>query len=312
MKKLICLAAAWLLMLPLTACGAIAGLLEGSGSGGSDGSSAQAARWPQEIYSRYGISEISTAGQLVYAEPADEGSYQYEVCYDGVTREELLAWTNALFAAGFRASDRDRERLEKAAYDHDVMIYCEKEQQPYRMRLSFDFEHPMTFEYYDEDDHGFVVHEETDDYGDSYRYIQYNLAVSLNPMNTEEEYSGSLSALGLSAEDLRGVNGVRSVRIGEAAVTSSLNFHFYADHVTTQEELEACRVLLIDKLAAAGAKFYDAFASDTELSADALKASGKGTYLVVRGGSTFFIMVNPDSAFGDFGDGFGVMITKRS
>ena len=63
--------------------------------------------------------------------------------------------------------------------------------------------------------------------------------------------------------------------MGEAAYMSSINFVFFSDHITTEEEVNKCRELLIDKLAENGAKFYDGLDDNIELSASELKESGK-------------------------------------
>ena len=298
----------------------LCGCMFGGGDDTSDGTggkkpsgSLPSGKWPASVYDQYGIDQISTSGKIVYTNLPGEGSYQYEVYYSGVTREELVAWTNGLFEKGFRASDRDKERLTDATYFYDIMIYSKEEKQPYRMRISFDFGEGMEFEYYayyDEPDPNFTVVEKEDDYGETHAYIEYDLCVSLNPMKTEEEYEGEFPSLGLKAEDLKGVNGVRRIGMGEAAYMSSINFNFYSDHVTTEEEAEQCRTLLIDKLAEKGAKFYDALDQNKELSAAELKESGKGGYYVENNGNRFLLMVNPDSSVGDFGSSYGLVLTK--
>lgn len=131
-------------------------------------------------------------------------------------------------------------------------------------------------------------------------------------MNNKEEFTGEFASLGLKAEDLKGVENVRKVSMGEAAYTSSINFVFYSDHVTTEDEANQCRELLIDKLAEKGAKFYDGLDQNKELSVSELKASGKGSYYVERSGTVFFLMVNPDSSIGDFGDSYGLVLTKKN
>ena len=92
---------------------------------------------------------------------------------------------------------------------------------------------------------------------------------------------------------------------------SSINFTFYQDHVTTREETNKCREALIDKLAANGCAFSDAL-SGQKYSADELKGNGKGSYMIERNGVSFLLMVNTDSSYGDFGDSYGVVLTKKS
>ena len=322
-RKIVCLMLVVLMAVGVCACGAGGGGTDtpgvnNNGDGGNGGGdnvdvgSLDAGKWPTAVYSKYGIDEIKTDGKIVYTEFPGEAPYEYGVYYSGVTRDELVEWTDGLFAEGFRAADRDKDRLKNNSYEYDLMIYCAEEKQPYRMRISFDFDDGMEFEYYDEDDHGFTVVEEKDEYGDTHRYIRYNLKITLNALTTAEEYEGEFPSLGLKAEDLKGVSGVRRVDMGEADYMSAINFKFYSDHVTTEEEINACRELLIDKLAENGAKFYDGLDKEKEMTADELKESGKSSYYVENGEKMFMLMVNTDSAYGDFGDFYGLILTKSN
>lgn len=311
-----------LMAIGFCACGPIGNIIggnddtSGSNQGGSNqGGSLADGKWPSSVYSQYGIDEISTKGKIVYTNFANDSSYQYEVYYNGVTRDELVTWTNGLFEKGLRAADRDKERLTNSTYFYDIMIYCKEEKQPYRMRISFDFGNGMDFEYYsyyDEKNPNYTVVERKDDYGETHAYVEYNLCVSLNPLNNKEEYEGEFASLGLKAEDLKGVENVRRIEMSEASYMSAINFKFYADHITTEEEIKQCRELLIDKLAEKGAKFYDGLDTDKAMTASELKDSGKGSYYVERNGVKFMLMVNPDSASGDFGNSYGLILTKTN
>ena len=122
MKRAICLILAVLAAVSLSSCGILGNLLgnidigsllsgleEGGGGGGGGGEGQigdlTPAKWPASVYSRYGIDEIQTNGKIVYTEfPAEQTSYMYKVYYNGVTREELVSWTNKLFEKGFRAA----------------------------------------------------------------------------------------------------------------------------------------------------------------------------------------------------------------
>lgn len=323
LKKTICLAVALLLAAGLCACGlgSIGGIIggnessgSGQGGGGNQTGKLTDGKWPSSVYGQYGIDEISTKGKIVYTDFTAEGSYQYEVCYDGVTREELVSWTESLFGKGFRADGADKDRLANSTYDYDVLIYCKEEKQPYRMQIAFDFGEKMSFEYYeywDNPNPAFTVVEREED-GETEAYIEYNLRVTLNPIKNSEEYEGEFPSLGLKPEDLKGVEGVRKISLGEAAYMSSINFTFYADHVTTEAEAEQCRTLLIDKLSEKGAKFYDGLDQSKELTAAELKESGKGSYYVEKDGNVFLLIVNPDSDVGHFGDSYGLVLTKKS
>ena len=319
MKKVLSIVIAVMMIVGLSSCISIGDLINDDTNGtqgpvNPGASDLKDGKWPASVYSKYGIDEISTKGKIVFTNFENDSSYQYEVYYNGVTREELVAWTNGLFENGLRAADRDKERLAGSTYFYDIMIYGKEEKQPYRMRISFDFGDGMDFEYYsyyDDPNPNYTVVERKDDYGEDHAYIEYNLCISLNPINNKEEYEGEFASLGLKAEDLKGVENVRKVSMGEAAFMSSINFSFYADHVTTEAETESCRTLLIDKLAEKGCKFYDAL-TDTEYIAAELKESGKASYYVEKGDSKFLLIVDPDSGFGDFGDSYGLVLTKKN
>ncbi len=321
LRRIVCLIIVALLAVGLCACGIGGGGGDNGGgnggdNGGGNGSGDLAdARWPGSVYSKYGIDEISTGGKIVYTDFSNESSNHYEVLYKGVTRDELVAWTNGLFEKGFRASDMDKERLTDAGYFYDIMIYCKEEKQPYKLCISFDFDNGMEFEYYqyyDDPNPNFTVVEKEDDYGDVSAFIEYDVDISLSPMKNQEEYEGEFATLGLKAEDLKGVENVRKIYMGEADYMSSIAFYFYSDHVTTEDDVNQCRELLIDKLAANGAKFYDGMDDSNEMTADELKSSGKGSYYVERNGTRFMVMVNPDSSTGYFGDSYGLILTKTN
>ena len=322
-KKISCLFLALLMVASLCSC-SFGGLIKPSGGnqGGnsnnnnnnSNGKLADG-KWPASIYSQYGIDEIKTNGKIVYTEFSDDDSYQYRVYYKDVTRDELVSWTNSLFDKGLRASDKDKNRLLNSTYEYDIMIYGKEEKQPYRMRIGFDFGHDMEFEYYsywDDNNPNYIVVEEKDEYGEDHAYIRYNMTVSLNPMNNTEEYEGEFASLGLKAEDLKGIPNVRKVDMGEAIFMSSISFIFYTDHIATDDEIKACRELLIDKLAEKGAKFYELSDTEKEISASELKDSGSLPGYVENNGAKFLIMKDPDSKSGDFGSYYGIILTKTN
>ena len=195
------------------------------------------------------------------------------------------------------------------------MIYGKEDKQPYRMRIGFDFGHDMEFEYYsywDDNNPNYIVVEEKDEYGEDHAYIRYNMTISLNPMKNTEEYEGEFASLGLKAEDLKGIPNVRKVDMGEALFMSSVSFIFYTDHPATDDEIKACRELLIDKLAEKGAKFYELSDTEKKISASELKDSGTLPGYVENNGAKFLIMKDPDSKSGDFGSFYGVILTKTN
>ncbi|MBQ7600292.1 MAG: hypothetical protein IJU57_06455 [Clostridia bacterium] len=305
-----------LMLLTLCACG----LSGGGGSGGSgndpDNSSGNNSsalytkgKWAG-MYGTLGIDEPETGGKLVYtANDGDENSsYQYEMCYKGLTREELISWVDKLVAKGFRISDSHRERLENSSFN-DVTVYLPEEKQKYRLKIQFDYKYGMGFEWYGDDDPAFVI---TPGGDDEYDTIQYDVQIWLNPMKTEQVFSGSFDGLGLKADDLKLLDNLRGVEISTGTFMNSLWFMFYSDHLTTSEEVEALRTGLIDKLASNGCTFALALNPDEKVSADDLKGGGYGTYIAELNGTQYLIMVNPDSSSGDFGDSYGVMIQQQS
>ncbi len=268
-------------------------------------------KWPAAVYSKYGIDEISTKGKIVYTEFSEDGPYRYQVDYHGVTQDELKAWVDQLIAKGLRIHDRDKERL-NGKYDHDTMIYFADEKQPYRMRLSYDFNQDMEFEYYvDPDKHNpaFTITERGEG-DDASFFIVYNLSISLNPIKNEQEFKGSIDSLGLKAEDLKLNDNVRSVSMSEGPNGANLAIRFYADHMTTKEEFDGCRDLLMDKLAEKGAKFAHAM-SGKEMTAAELKEAGIGSYSVEKDGKKFMLLVDPDSEFNEFGGKYGVRLMLK-
>lgn len=193
MKKLnlalMCIAA-----LMLTACGG--GKSSSSSSGESSGNASGLAdgKWPASVYDKYGIPEIETKGRIVYTSfDSNDNSYQYQVDYNGVTKEEMQAYVKKLQEKGFRVPKYTQERIDNGRRDSDALLYLPGEKNDMRLRLCFDFENPMSFEYYaDEPNPAFEIVERDDEY-----YIDYNFSVSLNPLKNQVESEGSFDALGI-------------------------------------------------------------------------------------------------------------------
>ncbi|MBP5231030.1 MAG: hypothetical protein ILO68_04800 [Clostridia bacterium] len=307
------------LLITLTGCGT--SFIPGDffGTSTQDGAQSQAegsltdGKWPASVYSKYGISELPTNGKIVFTQlhPSSEtDTYQYEVYFDGVTREELVAWMNSMLDKGMRISDADKERIESSTWNYDCMMYAAAEKQPFRMRIGFDFGNPMTMEYYDENDYNYTVIHEKDEDGEEYSYIKYNVIVSLNPMKTATDFSTEFPSLGLKAEDLKLNDNVRAVVMGEASYMSSISIQFYIDHVATEEEFNGCRELLIDKLGEKGAKFYVNLGTQ-EATAQETKEGGYGSYYFELNGKKYLLMVDGDSTYNDFGSYYKVIISAQ-
>ena len=312
MKKILFFATMAVALL-LTSCG---------GSGNSGGSSSSATesegsvsglkdgQWPAAVYDKYGISELKTAGKIVFTQFDEDDSYQYQVYFKGVTREELQAWVGALKEKGFRLEDRDQERIDKSAYDHDIMIYQPEECKDMCMRVSFDFKDDMSFEYYaDEPNPAFEVTTRTDENGDEHMDIVYNAEVSLRPLDNAKKVEGSVDFLELKAEDFAQIPNVRVATFAGGGDRFGLGLGFYADHQLTEADLDALHGGVADVLASKGATFSNAL-SGKAYTADELKANKVRTYNVEKDGQKYLMMVNGDNGVGDFGGGFNYNFTK--
>lgn len=313
MKKILLATMAAALM--LMGCG-------GSKSGGSSSSSAAGSecsatglkdgQWPAVVYDQYGIPEPKTAGKIVFTQFGDEGSYQYEVCYKNVTREELLAWTNGLKAKGFRMEERDQERLDKSAYDYDVMIYQPEEGKDKCLRVAFDFKDGMSFEYYADDPNpAFEVVTTTDDYGDEHMEIQYDVKVGLCPIDNAKKVEGKADALALAAEDFASIPNARVVQFSGNDQRFTLGIGFYGDHLLTAADIDVLHESVAKVLEGKGAKFSHALTGKV-YTAEQLQADKVRSYNVELDGRKFLMMVFSDYAPGDFGGGFNFQFTKNN
>ena len=302
MKKLVVSILCILALLLLASC-SLFDDIGGSGGGGGSQNGSAAVGWPKSVYDGYGIPEISTNGKIVYYERGDS-SYQYEAYYADVTREELKAWTDTLLSKGFRATDLTLSRLDNT-YDYEQTFYMPGEGNEFRLKFAFDFGEPMDFEYYgEESEHPGVVLTEREEYGEVNYYVVYNFKVWLNPMKTESSFTGSNSVFGFSADELKFSSSLRSVTVSDGGV----NFYFYSDHLTTAEEIDLLRTSFIDKLAEKGVTFEHTFGG--EKTAEELKEEGIGSYVAIKGENKYQVMVNPDSSYGDFGDGYYLIFQK--
>lgn len=298
----------------LCACGGATsgGSSSSSDSGSSNSSSLVDGKWPTAIYDKYGIDELKTNGKIVFTQFFNEGSYQYEVYFKDVTREELLAWVESLKAKGFRISDRDQEAIEKSSWDHDIMIYQPEEKKDMRMRLSYDFKNGMSFEYYgDEPNPAYEITEEKDEEGDIYQYINYNFSVSLNPMDNVAKAEGKIDALGLTAGDITGSPAVRVINMTGNDRGGNIGVTFYSDHIFTEEDAADIHGRVADALEAHGAHFYQAL-SEKPCTAAELKEKGIRMYGVEKDGQKFLLMPNSDATVGHFGSGINFMFNKTT
>ena len=296
MKKL-SIALMCFVALALTACGGKSG-----GSSSSDESSSNAGalpdgKWPAAVYDKYGIPEIETKGHIVCTElNGEEASYLYRVYYNGVTKEEMQAYVKTLKEKGFRVPWYTQERIDGGRSDLDAILYQPEDKSDKTLRIQFDFEHPMSFEYYaDEPNPAFEVVER-----DGESYIDYNFAVSLCTINNQPEAEGSIEALGLTAADLNGIPNVRTVNMQGSATGGSIGVSLYGDHQLAEGDMDAIHDKLADVFEAKGVKCYHTF-SGKEMTAEQLKADKVRSYVVEKDGKKFMMMAMTDDRIGDFG-----------
>lgn len=307
MKK-ICLALMCIAALTLTACGG--GKSGGSASGGSESSSGGLVdgQWPAAIYDACGIPQIETKGKIVFTELTDEDrSHQYRVYYKGVTKEEMQAWVKTLEEKGFRIPKYTKERFDAGRSDLDAIVYQPEQGKDKGLRVSYDFERDMDFEYYaDEPNPAFEVTERDEQY-----FIIYNFAVSLFSINTTPEYEGSFEALGIKAEDLKGIPNVRVVKSSSGTNGGTIGVGFYGDHQLAEGDMDAIHNKLAEVFEAKGVKCYHTF-SGKEMTAEQLKADKVRSYTVEKDGQKFLMMAMSDDRIGDFGGGIDFRFMKSN
>ena len=295
MKKLslsiMCIAA-----LMLAACGGKSGSSSGDESSSNAGGLPDG-KWPAAVYDKYGIPEIETKGRIVCTElNGEEASYLYRVYYNGVTKEEMQAYVKTLKDKGFRVPWYTQERIDNGRSDLDAILYQPEDKSDRTLRIQFDFENPMSFEYYaDEPNPAFEVVER-----DGELYIDYNFAVSLCTINNQPKAEGSIEALGLTAADLNGIPNVRTINMQGSATGGSISVNLYGDHQLAEGDMDAIHDKLADVLEAKGVKCYHTF-SGKEMNAEQLKADKVRSYVVEKDGKKFMMMAMTDDRIGDFG-----------
>lgn len=308
MKKislaLMCIAA-----LSFTACGGNSG---GSASGSESSGNAKGladGKWPAAVYDMYGITELPTKGKIVFTDfSGEDNSYQYRVDYKGVTREELVAWVNGLKSKGFRLEERDDERLNKSSSYSDLMLYQPGEGKDMRLRVGFDFNNDMEFDYWADEPNPAFTYEEGDSDEGNY-IIKYNVGLSLNPINKDRGAEGSIEALGIKAEDLLG-GIVRKASMSTSATGGAgIGVSFFTDHEITEADLKAIHDKLADLLAEKGVKFTNSL-SGKEYTVDQLKADKVRSYNIELNDKKFFMMTRSDTQPKDFGGGISWMLTS--
>lgn len=306
MKKV--LSAMFVLAIGLCSCGG--GKNGGSASGSESGtvSGLEDGKWPAAVYDKYGIPEIETKGKIVFTQLTDEdNSYQYRVDYKGVTKEEMQAWVKKLEEKGFRIPKYTKERFDAGRGDLDAVVYQPEEGKDMGLRVSYDFEHDMDFEYYaDEPNPAFEITERDEQY-----FIVYNFAVSLFHIDNAPEVEGAFEAIGVKAEDLKGVPNVRRIKASGNDRGGSIGIAFYGDHQLTAEDFDAVHAKMADVLEAKGAKFTQTL-SGKECTAEQLKADKIRSYTVEINGNKYMMLFFSDDRVGDFGGGGNFNFTKTT
>lgn len=296
MKKLtialMCIAA-----LTMTACGGKSGGSASSSESSENASGLADGKWPAAIYDKYGIPEIETKGHIVYTDlSGEEASYLYRVYYNGVTAEEMQAYVKALKEKGFRVPWYTQERIDNGRSDLDATLYLPEEKSDKTLKIQFDFEHPMSFEYYaDEPNPAFEVVER-----DGESYIDYNFTVYLCTIKNQSEAEGEIEVLGLTAADLNGIPNVRTVNMQGSDTGGSIGVNLYGDHQLAEGDMDAIHDKLADVFEAKGVKCYHTF-SGKEMTAEQLKADKVRSYVVEKDGKKFVLMAMTDDRIGDFG-----------
>ncbi len=285
----------------LTACGGKSGgsSTDSEASGSSEASALADGKWPAAVYDKYGIPEIETNGRIVYTEfGQDNTSSLYRVSYNGVTKEEMQAYVKKLQEKGFRVPSYTQERIDNGRSDLDADLFLPGEKNEMRYKIGFDFEHPMSFEYYaDEPNPAFEIVER-----DGEQVIEYNFFVELNPLKTAVESEGAFEAIGLKADDLSGIPNVRVVNMSGSDNGGSISARFFADHQLADGDMDAIHDKLAEAMEAKGAKFYHTF-SGKQMTAAQLKADKVRGYVVEKDGKKFQMMAMSDDRVGDFGGG---------
>lgn len=266
-------------------------------------------KWPAAVYEKYGIPEIETKGKIVYTElTGEESSYMYRVDYKGVTKEEMQAWVKQLEEKGFRIPKYTKERFDAGRSDLDAIVYLPEQGKDKGLRIAYDFQRDMDFEYYPEDEPNpaFDVTERDEQY-----FIVYNFAVSLFNIKNTPESEGSIDALGIKAEDLAGIPNVRAVKMSSGTMGGTIGVGFYGDHQLAEGDMDKIHEKLADVFAAKGVKCYHTF-SGKEMTAEELKAQKIRSYVVEKDGQKYQMMGMSDDRIGDFGGGIDFRFMKSN
>lgn len=238
-------------------------------------------QWPASVYDIYGVDEIKTQGKVVLTNFQTDGVNQYEVFYAGVTKDEILAYIDALKAKGFRMSKTDEEVLQNNTSEQ-VGLYQPGEKKDMKLCLYYNFRDSETIEV------------------EEGKEIAYNFRVFLEPLENDAYTSGSLEGLGLTPDDFKDMTGVRYVSMYDDAATPSFDLGYFADHMITEQDMKALNEKLADLLASKGGKFRRVLGGD-ELTLEEIKAEDVRTYMVELLGKQYMMMPATDSQPGDFG-----------
>ena len=128
-------------------------------------------------------------------------------------------------------------------------------------------------------------------------------------MKDKVELTGAIEALGLKAEDLAGIPGVRVVRMSDSQMGPGMDIGFFSDHQLTQETFNGVHKKILDVLTAKGCTFQHAF-SGKDMTPEQLTESGIHSYGVKLNDQKFIMMAISDDRVGDFGGGIKFMFTK--
>jgi hypothetical protein len=179
-----------------------------------------------------------------------------------------------------------------------------------RLRIGFDFNKNMDFEYYEENPNPAYEVVTRGDGDDAESFIEYNFVVSLNKMNNAPKMEGAIEALNLKAEDFAGIPGIRTVVMNNSMMGPSVDMAWYIDHMLTEESFKAVHKKMLDVLAAKGCTFTHTF-SGKDLTPEQITADGIRSYGVKLNDQQFMMMTFCDDRVGDFGGSIKFNFTKK-
>ena len=286
------------------------------GTAGTSSEKTDDGGWPFPIYSALGIDEIKTETRKIICTAKEADSARYCVFYNGVTYEEYKVWHNELISKGFRLPEYEKEN-ENEFHCSDYYYYFPNEKSSYRIVASFSFDEMRgitydpraSYQVYDAEFTGDVIGE-TNEYGE--KIFRNELTVGLEPLNTEKQFEGESEEFGLTAQDYIINDSVRKVSITSDGEITKLRVDFYDDHLTTPEEFDLIKTIIVTKLSESGFAFF--YSSDSEYSreipvSEVLNRSLSNIFHIVKGNDAYFVDGHWNGTIDRFGVGYSLRLT---